>query len=59
LGIKAGDRLAFEVIDDALVLRLRPPKPSERLRGLGRDAWQGIDPVDHVRTLREASDRTA
>ncbi len=59
LGIEPGDRLTVEVTDDALVLRLRAPKPSDRLRGLGRHVWQGRDPVGHVRQLREASDRLA
>jgi AbrB family looped-hinge helix DNA binding protein len=58
LGIEPGDRLAVEVKDDALILRRRPAKPSERLRGLGREVWKGIDPVDYVRGLREESERT-
>ena len=53
LGIEAGDRLAVEVSDDALILRRRPARPSERLRGLGREAWAGIDPVAEVRRLRD------
>ncbi len=59
LGIQAGDRLTVEVIKDSLVLRVRPPKPSDRLRGLGRDVWQGRDPVEHVRQLRDESERGA
>lgn len=58
LGIEAGDRLSVELSGDALILRRRPERPSERLRGLGREAWQGVDPVRHVRHLREESDRT-
>jgi AbrB family looped-hinge helix DNA binding protein len=58
LGIEAGDRLSVELTTDALILRRRPERPSERLRGLGREAWQGVDPVRHVRQLREASDRS-
>lgn len=57
LGIEPGDRLSVEVADDALVLRRRPARPSQRLRGLGREAWQGRDAVEHVRTLREQSER--
>jgi len=57
LGIEPGDRLSVEVTDDALILRRRPERPSERLRGLGRDAWRGVDPVHHVRQLREQGDR--
>jgi AbrB family looped-hinge helix DNA binding protein len=57
LGIEAGDRLAVEIVGDALVLRVRSAKPSERLRGLGRESWQGVDPVAYVRELRERSER--
>jgi AbrB family looped-hinge helix DNA binding protein len=57
LGIQAGDRLSVEVTDDALVLRVRPARPSERLRGLGREAWIGLDPAEQVRGLREQSER--
>lgn len=56
LGIQAGDRLSVEVTSDALVLRVRPARPSERLRGLGSAAWRGADPVDHVRAIREQAD---
>jgi len=53
LGIQAGDRLTVEVRENALVLQIRPAKPSERLRGLGSEVWQGKDPVAHVRALRD------
>ena len=59
LGIEPGDRLSVEVTGDTLVLRLRPERPSDRLRGLGSEVWQGIDPVAQVRGLREQSDRGA
>lgn len=57
LGIQPGDRLSVEIRDDALVLRRRHERPSERLRGLGKEAWRGVEPVSHVRSLREESDR--
>jgi AbrB family looped-hinge helix DNA binding protein len=57
LGIEPGDRLSVEVRGDALILRRRPHLPSERLRGLGREVWQGVDPVGYVRTLRDESDQ--
>ncbi len=53
LGIQAGDRLSVEIRDDELVLRRRPAKASERLRGLGKGIWQGVDPVEYVRALRD------
>jgi AbrB family looped-hinge helix DNA binding protein len=57
LGIEAGDRLSVELDGDAMVLRRRPERPSERLRGLGSKSWQGVDAVDHVRKLRESSEK--
>jgi AbrB family looped-hinge helix DNA binding protein len=56
LGIAAGDRLEVEVTPDAIVLRPRPQRAGARLRGLGREVWQGIDPVDYVRELRQEWD---
>lgn len=60
VGIQPGDRLSVEVDDDALVLRRRPVRPSERLRGIGAALWDGRDAVDQVRALRdELDDRRA
>jgi AbrB family looped-hinge helix DNA binding protein len=56
LGIGPGDRLSVEIQADALVLRRRSDRPSERLRGLGREAWQGVDPVTFIRDLREEAE---
>jgi AbrB family looped-hinge helix DNA binding protein len=56
LGIEAGDRLTVEVRDDAMVLRRRPDKASDRMRGIGRHIWDGVDPVDRIRKDREAWD---
>jgi AbrB family looped-hinge helix DNA binding protein len=56
LGIHAGDRLAVEVTPDAIVLRPRPRRASERLRGLGSEIWQGVDPVEYVPELRREWD---
>lgn len=59
LGIAAGDRLDVEVTDDAIILRPRRGTAGSRLRGLGRDAWQGVDPIDYVRRLRAEWDERA
>jgi AbrB family looped-hinge helix DNA binding protein len=56
LGIAPGDRLTVEITDEAMVLRVRPAKPSDRLRGLARGLWQGKDAVDYVRDLRDEFD---
>ena len=56
LGIHAGDRLEVHVTPDAIVLRPRAQRSGTRLRGLGRESWQGIDPVTYVRQLRQEWD---
>jgi AbrB family looped-hinge helix DNA binding protein len=53
LGIKAGDRLTVEVVEDTLVLRRRPERPSERMAGIGRHIWDGVDPVERIRKIRD------
>ena len=59
LGIRAGDRLEVEISEDAIILRKRPARASDRLRGLGSDVWQGVDPVEYVRELRREWDDRA
>lgn len=56
LGIRAGDRLEVEIGDDAIILRKRPARASDRLRGLGAEVWRGVDPVEYVRELRSEWD---
>jgi AbrB family looped-hinge helix DNA binding protein len=60
LSIAAGDRLDVQLTDDAIILRKRPERPSDRLRGLaaGR-GWYEPDPVTFVRRLREESEARA
>ena len=54
LRIKAGDRLDVEVVGDAIMLRRRPDRASDRLRGLSAGkGWYDPDPVTYVRRLRE------
>ena len=59
LGIAAGDRLTVEVTPEAIILRPRRGGAGTRLRGLGREAWQGVDPVEYVRQLRRDWDDRA
>jgi AbrB family looped-hinge helix DNA binding protein len=53
LGIAAGDRLAVEITQDSIILRPRPHGAGTRLRGLGREIWVGVDPVEYVRRIRQ------
>lgn len=59
LGIHAGDRLDVEITPDAIVLRPRRGTAGSRLRGLGREIWQGVDPVEYVRRQRAEWDERA
>jgi AbrB family looped-hinge helix DNA binding protein len=56
LGIEAGDRLSVEVTPEGIILRPRTRRAGARLRGLGSEVWQGVDPVDYVRQLRQEWD---
>ena len=51
LHLQPGDRLTVEVREGEIVLRPRPEKASERLRGLGKGLYG--DPVEYVRRLRD------
>ncbi|MHB8892255.1 MAG: AbrB/MazE/SpoVT family DNA-binding domain-containing protein [Candidatus Limnocylindrales bacterium] len=54
LGIVAGDRLEVIITDDAIVMRKRPARPSDRLRGLGAGkGWYEPDPDTYLRQLRD------
>lgn len=59
LGIEAGDRLDVEIADGMILLRPRRGTAASRLRGLGHEAWQGVDPVEYVRRLRQEWDERA
>jgi AbrB family looped-hinge helix DNA binding protein len=56
LDIRAGDRLSVEVTPEAIILRPRGRRACARLRGLGSELWQGVDPVEYVRQLRQEWD---
>ena len=51
LGIRPGDRLTMVVRDNELVLRRRPARASDRLRGIARGAY-GNDPAEYLKSLR-------
>lgn len=54
LGIKSGDELLVEIRDGYVVLLPEPRDFSERLRGLHREVWDGVEPQEYVRREREA-----
>jgi AbrB family looped-hinge helix DNA binding protein len=54
LGIKSGAALLVEVRDGYAVLLPEPQDSSQRLRGLQRESWEGVEPQEYVRQEREA-----
>ncbi len=49
LGNAGGSSVLVEVGDGFLIVRPDPVDVVERLRGLHRDIWEGVDPVEYVR----------
>jgi antitoxin ChpS len=54
LGIQRGDRLLVDVQGDHVVLMREPNSYAEKLAGLHAEVWAGVDPVEYIRTEREA-----
>ncbi|MBU1671954.1 MAG: AbrB/MazE/SpoVT family DNA-binding domain-containing protein [Actinobacteria bacterium] len=53
LGIKAGDKVIFDYRDGVVVMLARPEDFASFMRGLGAEAWEGIDPREYLRSVRE------
>ena len=54
LGIEPGDRLDVVVSGDTIVMRKRPARASDRLRGLGEGkGWYEPDADTYLRRLRD------
>jgi AbrB family looped-hinge helix DNA binding protein len=56
LNIKSGDRLLVDIQDGLLILIPQPENYTERLAGLYRQIWQGIDTTAYLQEEREAWD---
>ena len=54
LGIKSGDELLVELRGSYAVLLPEPRDYSQRLRGLHREVWEGIEPQEYVAKERAA-----
>jgi len=52
LGLKAGDRLDVEIEGDVIHLRRHIPA-GERLYGIGAHLWDGTDPAERIRAMRD------
>ena len=58
LGIEAGDRLDVRITDQAIVISKRPSRASDRMRGIARGYYGGMDAVQFVRKLRDEDEQT-
>ncbi len=54
VGISEGDELIIEVIDDKIVLRLKPDSYSKKLKGLHKDLWKNVNAKEYVKRERES-----
>lgn len=57
LHIKSGDYLLVDIRGNYVVLVPEPQDYSQRLRGLHREIWEGIEPQEHFQEEREAWQR--
>jgi AbrB family looped-hinge helix DNA binding protein len=54
LHLKAGDRLLVEVRNGAIVMVPEPTDQAQRLRGLHREVWDGVDAQAYVDSERDS-----
>jgi AbrB family looped-hinge helix DNA binding protein len=54
LQIQPGDYLLVDVRDGCIILVPEPASYSQHLRGLHRESWSDVDPVEYVRQERDA-----
>jgi AbrB family looped-hinge helix DNA binding protein len=54
LGIVEGNELIIDVVDDKIVIRPKPASYTKELRGLHRDVWEEVDPLEYLRRERES-----
>jgi AbrB family looped-hinge helix DNA binding protein len=54
LTINRGDHLLVDVREGHIILVPEPKSYAQRLRGLYREVWQGVDAQDYVRQERDA-----
>lgn len=53
LGLTEGDELLVAKVGNTVVLTPKPKSFADRLLGLHRDVWEGVDPDIYVREERE------
>ena len=57
LKIKEGQRLQVYPMGDSIILSPKPKSYTEKMLGLGKELWKGIDPLEYVLSEREDWDK--
>jgi hypothetical protein len=52
LNIQRGDHLLVDIQDGMLILMLQPENYTERLAGLHKEVWEGVDPERYIHEER-------
>lgn len=53
LGIRKGDLVEVKLEDEKIIMQVVRRRYTDRLRGLGKDTWKNVDPVEYQRQERE------
>lgn len=54
IGIREGDELIIDILYDKIIIRLKPKNYTKKLRGLHKEVWEGIDPLEYIHNERES-----
>ncbi len=54
VGVTEGDELIIEAVDNKIILKQKPKSYSQKLKGLHKDVWKGIDAAKYVKKERES-----
>lgn len=57
LNIKHGDYLQVDVVEDSIIMTPLLGRHTRRLRGLHREIWEGVDPVEYIEQERSFWDK--
>jgi hypothetical protein len=57
MGIRIGQELTIEETQGRLILWPKPKSYTNALEGLGREIWEGIDPLEYIRQERASWDK--
>ncbi len=53
IGISEGDEVSIDVDNDRIVIKVKPKSYTKKLKGLHKDLWKVVDPLDYVKNERD------